>query len=88
MSSKDNYLKRTTVFFRKNDRLDEELYEMLTISTTERNIGKKLKELASEYLRTTQPELYQQAVENLNNGQTDEIKPVEESKQIKNKKTR
>ena len=63
----DKYLKRTTVLFKKGDKFDEELLEMLTSVTSERYIGAKLKELASEYLKMSQPKLYQQVVDKLSN---------------------
>lgn len=61
----DKYLRRTTIFFVNGDTFDEELLEMLRSITPERNIGVKLKELASEYLKMSQPKLYEQVVEKL-----------------------
>lgn len=58
--SKTKYFKRSTVLFKEGDLFDEELYEMLIAITPERNFPTKLKELASEHLKLTQPELYKQ----------------------------
>ena len=70
----DKYLKRTTVFFAKGDMFDKELFEMLRAITPERNFATKLKELASENLKLTQPKLYEQVVEKLSSDkQRDDI---------------
>ena len=70
------YLRRTTILFKKDERFDEELLEMLGEITPSNNFSPKLKELAYEYLKLTKPKVYEEVVKRLDNIEKEKPLPV------------
>lgn len=79
----DKYLRRTTILFKRGEKFDEELLEMLEEVTPSSNFSPKIKELAYEYLKMTQPKIYNSVVNKVNTSENSENKAEKGAKQPK-----